>query len=190
MKHEMQPGSSYESGRDHEVQHNPYETVRDGTEQSQPKVETSVEHDHSIDKLQESIHKEALSSEEITVGEEFTDSDRHIMGVHRELKDDAYRRTIQKVRGHLNPVDRAFSKVVHNRIMNPISEASGKTVGRPSGLLGGGIAALAGSCVVLYMAKYYGFRYNFTIFLLLLAGGFATGLLIELLFRFLRRKRA
>src|SRR5690606_18536819 len=139
-----------------------HETSKQNLERLKEAAETH-EHDHSLDKIHESIHKEALSAKEITVGEHRQDADQPIFGVQKELKADAYNRTLQKVRGHLNAPERAFSKVMHHKVVESMSDVSSKTVARPSGILGGGIAALAGSGVVLYMAKHYGFQYNFTV---------------------------
>jgi hypothetical protein len=149
-----------------------------------------VEHDHNLDKIHESIHKEAVSAKEVTVGEHRQDSGQSFRGVQKELKADAYRRSIKKIRSSLSPSERVLSKVVHNSVVEPVSEFSAKTIARPSGILGGGIAALAGSGVVLFMAKRYGFEYNFTAFLVFIASGFAAGLFAELLIRLFRRKRS
>jgi hypothetical protein len=150
------------------------ERVKDQAEQGES-------HDHSIDKIKASIHKEAVSAREVTVGEHRQDSNAPLVGMQRELKAEAYDKTIQRVRNHLNPVERNLSKVIHHPVVEPISELSSKTLARPSGILGGGIAALVGSGAVLYMAKHYGFRYNLTTFLVLLVGGFACGTLVELI---------
>jgi hypothetical protein len=147
-------------------------------------------HDHSRDKLQESIHKarsEALHAEEISIGSR-PEASQPVPGMHQALKNDAYAKYMHKIHGHLNPVERSFSKVIHSPIIEPVSEMSAKTIARPSGILGGGIAALVGSGVVLYMAKHYGFEYNFTTFLVLLVSGFAAGLLIEFCYWLLWRR--
>lgn len=164
-----------------------HEAGKHNLERIKKEAETA-EHDHNLDKIHESIHKEALSAKEITVGELGEDKSQPTLGVQKELKADAYNRTIRKIRSRLNPAERSLSKVVHNRVVEPVSEISSKTVARPSGILGGGVAALVGSGVVLYMAKHYGFQYNFTLFLLLLAAGFAAGIAIELLAGLARRK--
>lgn len=148
-------------------------------------------HDHSLHEIQKSIHKEAVSAKEVTVGEHRKDSHQPTIGLQRELKAEAYEKTIEKVRGHLNPVEHGISKLIHNPVVEPVSELGSKTIARPSGILGGGLAALIGSGIVLYMAKHYGFEYNFTTFLLLLVFGFAAGLIVELLtWLLVRRKRS
>lgn len=149
----------------------------------------NVEHDHSIDKIHESIHKEAVSGKEVTIGEHAEDNSQPVFGFQRELKADAYQRTIQKVRSKLNPAERSLSTIVHNKFVEPVTELSSKSIARPSGILGSGIVALFGSGVVLYMAKRYGFEYNFSMFLILLAGGFFAGITLELLTKLLTRNR-
>lgn len=166
-----------------------HESNRHNLERLQKEAEAE-EHNHNIGEIQKSIHKEAQSAKEITIGEKAEDSSgKQIFGAQKELKADAYRRTVHKVRGHLRPAERALSKVIHSDVMEPINEISSKTLARPSGVLGGGIAALVGSGFILYLAKRYGFRYNFTTFLILLVFGFVTGLTVEALVRLVRRKR-
>lgn len=183
---EKLPRSKAETG------HEEFDSIRDtqahNADHLQHEAESS-EHNHSIDKIQESIHQEALSAKEITIDVAHQDkSHQPIFGIQRELKADAYKQTIQKVRSHLSPTERTLSKIIHHRTIEPVSELSSKTVARPSGVLGGGIVALIGSSIVLFMAKRYGFHYNFTIFLILLVGGFGAGLLVELCIRLVRRK--
>jgi len=69
------------------------------------------------------------------------------------------------------------------------SEAASKTISRPSGLLGGGLMAFAGSLVYLYLAKHIGFRYNYLLFTLLFVGGFAVGLCLEVIIWLVSRQR-
>jgi hypothetical protein len=173
----------------HDEQLDTHETAKKNLERLKEKAE-KADHDHSIDKIQASIHKEALSAKEITVGEHRKDTNQPLLGVQKELKADAYRRTLRKIRGQLSAPQRGLSKVMHHPVMEPINEVGSKTVARPSGLLGGGLAALVGSGTVLYMAKHYGFSYNFTTFIILLSVGFITGVLIEVVMKLARRGRA
>lgn len=162
---------------------------RDKVQDKLQETTTEQEHNHSIDKIQESIHREAISSKDIQIEEPLRDGPRPMLGMQQELKSDAYKKTLYKVRGQLSPTERSLSKLFHHRSLEPINELGSRTIARPSGILGGGIAALIGSSVVLYMSKHYGFQYNFTTFILLLAGGFSAGLLVELLSWLIRRRR-
>lgn len=178
-----------ESGHEHLP--DAHETVEARNESLSLNSEAVEVHNHNIDKLQESIHETALSTDEITIEQHDHSASKTqpVLGIQRELKSDAYNKTIRKVRSNLAPFERSFSKLIHHKALEPISEVGSKTVARPSGILGGGIVALIGSAVVLYMAKRYGFQYNLSIFFILLGAGFFTGLLAELGAYFFNRSK-
>ncbi len=101
--------------------------------------------------------------------------------VTRELKQITLQRELLHIRRKLPRPQRALSKVVHQPVVRAVSETAGKTVSRPSGLLGGGLVALVGTSGYLYLSHHRGFHYNYLVFLILFAGGFAVGLILELL---------
>lgn len=84
---------------------------------------------------------------------------------------------------------RALSKIIHQPVIRTTSEAAGKTISRPSGLLGGGIVAFLGTSVYLYLAYHIGFTYQPTVFLVLLVAGFALGILIEYVLHLFKKSR-
>jgi hypothetical protein len=101
--------------------------------------------------------------------------------VNRELKAITLRRELQLIRRKLPAPQRALSNVIHQPVVRAISEATGKTVSRPSGLLGGGLVAFIGTATYYYLARHIGFTYNHFAFIVLFIGGFALGLVLELL---------
>ena len=100
--------------------------------------------------------------------------------VNSELKGITLRRELQQIRRKLPAPQRALSRTIHQPVVRVISAAADKTVSRPSGLLGGGMVAFLGTSGYLYLAKQYGFTYNYLVFLVLFIGGFGLGLIIEL----------
>jgi hypothetical protein len=114
--------------------------------------------------------------------------DGHSM-VSGELINLSQTRTLKNVRKNLNKTDKTLSKVIHQPIVRAVSETSSNTVSRPSGLLGGGIVALAGSSTYYYFAKHIGFKYNYLVFILLFIGGYLVGLAIELIVFVVKGKR-
>ncbi len=102
------------------------------------------------------------------------------LNVNQELKAITLRRELNHIRRKLPARQRALSKVIHQPAVRVVSEAAGKTVSRPSGLLGGGIAALIGTTLYMFIASQAGIAYNYTVFLLMFAGGFIIGLFVEL----------
>lgn len=112
--------------------------------------------------------------------------------IDTELRQVTKSRELKHIQRREKPAERAFSKVIHQPAVRVVSEAVGSTVSRPSGLLGGGIAALTGTTIYLITAKQIGFQYNYTVFLALFAVGFIAGLAIEFLVYLatLNRRRA
>lgn len=113
----------------------------------------------------------------------------HRFASHIALKKDSYKNLLAQARAQLPAASRQFSKVIHQKNIEAISNVSAQTVARPSGILGGGLGALAGSIVLLYYSKHYGFEYNYSFFLVMFIAGFIAGLAIELLVHFVRRRK-
>jgi hypothetical protein len=101
--------------------------------------------------------------------------------INRELKQVTLQRELTQIRRHLSAPERQLSKIIHQPVVRKVSEVSGKTVSRPSGMLGGGILAFLGSSSYLYLAKHQGFKYNYAVFLALFLGGFFVGVALELI---------
>lgn len=139
-------------------------------------------------KIQKQVEAQAISGKEIAP----TRSETTALGatnVGRDLKNLTFNRTLVRVRKHLKAPDRALSKVIHSPFVDRVSETTSKTVARPSGFLGGGVMALAGTSVLLYLTKKYGYEFNYLAFLLLFASGFMIGLLIEIIVKLALRKK-
>jgi hypothetical protein len=101
--------------------------------------------------------------------------------INRELKGITLNRELTAIRRRLSAPQRGLSKVIHQPVIRAVSEPLGKTVSRPSGLLGGGLVAFIGTSSYLYIARHSGMRYSYFVFLALFFGGFLVGLVLELL---------
>jgi hypothetical protein len=109
--------------------------------------------------------------------------------INSELKKLTFTKEIKHIRSKLNKTDQLGSKIIHQPIIRSISETSSKTITRPSGLLGGGITAFLGTSIYVYLTKHIGLKYNYSIFLLFLIGGFFLGVFLEIIVRLLKRRR-
>lgn len=106
---------------------------------------------------------------------------RPLMHINRDLRAITLRRELTHIRRQLGAPSRALSHIIHQPVIRAVSEGAGKTVSRPSGLLGGGLVALIGTSGYLYLSRHMGFEYNYGVFLVLFAGGFVLGLILEFL---------
>lgn len=143
-----------------------------------------------IESLSKSAEQQAISGKELNVGDKGTESSAQSFGTSKHLKADAYKQALKRVRSGLNVPERTLSRIVHQKTVESVSNAAGKTVARPSALLGGGVGAFLGSAVLLYLSRHNGFTYNYTVLFVLFVGGFFAGALVELVIKTLFRKRS
>lgn len=176
-------------------------------EKSAPQPENSVEHQRprqekserepsqkeqleAIQSIRKEVGKEAKQSGDVKVDQSSEGkSQQSTPPVNRELKNMMRVRTLTRIRKELPKPQRALSKVVHLKPVEAISTVGEKTVARPIGIVGGGLAAFTGSLVTFYMAKHYGFRYNLLLFVILFVAGYVAATLLEMIVIFLRRLR-
>lgn len=90
----------------------------------------------------------------------------------------AYDSQLEHTREHMSPSGKAFSKLIHNRVVESVSDTVGSTIARPNALLSGSIAAFITITLLYFVAKHYGYQLSGfeTI------GAFAVGWLFGILF--------
>ena len=152
-------------------------------EQDKHQDETAVE------SLKRDVEQLAISKESYDHTEGANDNAPTATYVSSQLKAMGRQRTLNNVRRQMNAPSRWVSQVIHQPVIEKISDAAAPTLARPSGLLGGGFFALLGTSVLLYITRHYGYRYNYLVFIALFVGGFFAGLLLELLIKLLVRRR-
>ena len=99
----------------------------------------------------------------------------------KQEKRQAYKKEIKKVQSQLPRGSRAFSKVVHNPVIETISDATAKTIFRPSALIGGSITGLVLGLIIYLVARYYGYPISTMTLVLLLIVGAILGVIVELI---------
>lgn len=99
----------------------------------------------------------------------------------KQEKKQAYKKEIKKVQSQLPRGSRAFSKVVHNPVIETISDATAKTIFRPSALIGGSITGLVLGLIIYLVARYYGYPISTMTLVLLLIVGAVLGVIVELI---------
>jgi hypothetical protein len=142
-----------------------------------------------LNKIQNDVEAHAVSGKEMTPGEGAEDGAPTTGYVNKELKEISFDRSLRNVRRHLRAPEKTFSKVIHQPVVDKVSEVAGKTVARPSGIIGGGLFAIVGSTMLLFITKKYGFEYNYLMFFMLFVAGFVTGMVVELLVKLLIKNK-
>jgi hypothetical protein len=154
---EVEPLNKHEASQAHE-------RIKHIHENAPEKQEKSPE---EIEKIRLHANHEAKSAEQMLneANQDSKDQDNEPPLITFELKEIAYQRLLTRARRHLPTYSRAMSKIIHQPAVDAVSEAVGKTVGRPSGIIGGGLMALIGTSIYYYLARHYGYSYNSFVFL-------------------------
>lgn len=102
--------------------------------------------------------------------------------ISKKEREASYNRTMKKVQSELSGPSRTFSKVIHNKAVEQVSETLGATIARPNAVAAGAIAAFLATLALYYIAKNIGYQLSGfeTI------GAFAAGWLVGILFDYFR----
>lgn len=94
----------------------------------------------------------------------------------------SYNATMDEVRTHMSAPSKAFSKVIHNKVVDGVSNAVGSTVARPNAILSGAVFAFVLTLAIYLVAKNLGYPLSGfeTI------GAFILGWILGILYDFLK----
>jgi hypothetical protein len=140
-----------------------------------------------LDEL-ESAAKEhaALASEKLKNDEGAAQAARNTHDVHPFVRH-APEIVLKHARAQFPKSVQKFSKIVHMPAVEKASEVVGKTVARPSGIMGGAVTALIGVTALNIFARSGGFRLPGGAFIVFLVLGWTLGLILEKLYRKTRK---
>ncbi len=138
------------------------------------------------EKARSEANKEALLSKEVGGAEKKSGGEPTAAPKRKQItkseKAASYKQTMQHVQSELTQTERAFSKVIHNPIVERTSDLIGGTVARPNAILAGSITAF-----ILVLALYITARtMGFTLSGFETIGAFIIGWIIGILFDFLK----
>lgn len=105
----------------------------------------------------------------------------------KQEKKQAYRKEIKKVQSQLPKGARTFSKIVHNPVVEAVSDATAKTIFRPSALIGGSVTGLVFGLGIYLVARYYGYPISTLTLVLLLVVGAILGVIVELVVKMFKK---
>lgn len=72
-------------------------------------------------------------------------------------KDASFNATMKEVRSQLSGPSRAFSNVIHNPVVEKVSDAVGGTVARPNAILSGSVFAFLFTLAIYFIARLNGY---------------------------------
>lgn len=64
---------------------------------------------------------------------------------------------MRETRAHMSVPARAFSTIIHNKVIEKTSDVVGSTVARPNAVLSGAVSAFILTLVIYLIARHYGY---------------------------------
>ena len=77
--------------------------------------------------------------------------------ISKKEKAASFKKHMDQVQAELPPVERAFSKFIHNPVIEKTSEVIGSTIARPNAILAGSMVAFFAVLAVYLIAQNYGY---------------------------------
>lgn len=97
-------------------------------------------------------------------------------------RDASFNTTMNEVQQQMSAPSRAFSKVIHNKVVEKVSDVAGETVARPNAMLSGAVFAFILTLGVYLLAKNLGY----TLSGFETIGAFIVGWVIGIIYDFLK----
>lgn len=188
VKIEVSPDKSPEhSSAEQELVHEKFEKLSKQLETNQEKLRKNSEKDQShrkqeAEKTVAELAKSKLEQENTDTAENKPPE----LPRSKADKEYGFKATMHSVRKDMSVPEKQFSKFIHRPVIEKTSEIAGKTVARPSAIAGAAIAAFIGLMGIYGIAKFAGFTLSGSEMPLLLALGFAIGLIAEWTFKAFR----
>ncbi len=140
------------------------EVAREQQEKLANKTENGIESPRDADMTAERARAEALESA-ISVESGSKEKDRKSEpttskrrgSISKKQKEESFKRQMKEIQANEPPINRAFSKVIHNKVVEKTSDIVGATVARPNAILAGAVTAFFLTLIVYVIAKIYGY---------------------------------
>jgi len=149
--------------------------------------ESKEEAERSIETARHEADREAVSGREVSRGEHKQKANEQ-SGPAFHSRQASYKHTMKRVQSEMTAPERAFSKVIHNKVVERVSDAVGSTVARPDAILSGSIFAFLSVLALYLTAKYYGFSLQGSETIIAFILGWAAGIVFDLLRALFKRR--
>ena len=153
------------SDNNQEIQIGSPESAREQQEKLANSPENAIESPRDADMMAERAREDALETA-ISVEAGGKEKDKTAEptvakrrgSISKKQKDDSFKRQMKEIQAKQPPVNRVFSKVIHNKVVEKTSDFVGSTVARPNAILSGAVTAFLLTLVVYVTAKIIGYQ--------------------------------
>lgn len=82
---------------------------------------------------------------------------QHDKPIGRIEREASFNATMEEIRTHMSPSSRTFSRAIHNKTVEKLSDSIGDTIARPNAILSGAVLAFILTLAVYLVAKNIGY---------------------------------
>lgn len=164
-----------------EVQREAQERIHDALERKVQNAETAAEREKTALEAMEKARETAESAEERTRGKEEVapNAERPQHGPTKAERKKSFDKTMEAVQSQMSASSRTFSKIIHNPVVEKVSEATGRTVARPNAILSGSLSALILTVAIYTVAQVNGYPLSGTESIAAFVIGWLIGIIID-----------
>ncbi len=166
------------------------EVLQGAAEAAQEQLREKIEHEaalaergsEAVDEARHEALEKAISHEEEknkANAEKAAEEKAPRTKPHQRDLDASFKRTMSHVQKDMSPASRAFSKVIHNPVVDKVSSAVGNTVARPNLILAGAIGTLTLGLGFYVIARHFGYVLSGSEAIIAFVAGWAIGAVVE-----------
>jgi arginine utilization protein RocB len=152
-------------GQSKEHNKNELESIRQESREQHERLREDVERaaEKSVEKNPEQARREAMeyakSNEKETKSAETEQQPATVNRgpISKNEHEASFSSTMKEIQSQMTTSSRTFSKVIHNKTVEQVSEVAGSTVARPNAILSGAVFAFLLTLVVYLVAKNVGY---------------------------------
>lgn len=151
------------------------EALQERLERGQEQNKESVESARA-----EALEQASRAERERQVAEKqvVTPERKHAL-ISKQDKEQSFNTTMREVRSQLSPINRTFSKVIHQPVVEKTSEFLGNTVARPNAILSGSLFAFLITAAFYLIARFNGYPLSGTETIATFIIGWCVGLIFD-----------
>ncbi|MDO4781182.1 MAG: hypothetical protein Q4A34_02230 [Candidatus Saccharibacteria bacterium] len=135
------------------------ERIHDALERKVQNAETAAEREKTALEAMEKARETAESAKEKVSNkkEKVSDVERPQRGPTKAERKKSFNRTMVAVQSQMSAPSRTFSKIIHNPIVEKVSDTAGRTVARPNAILSGSLSAFTLTIIIYTIAQMNGY---------------------------------
>ena len=123
----------------------------------------------------------ATSKEHVDEPAEREETPEKPLRASKKQKDASFDNTMTEVRQHMSKPSREFSKVIHNKAVERVSDTVGGTVARPNAILSGSVFAFLFTLALYLIARFNGYPLSGSETIAAFALGWVVGIIYDYL---------